>query len=73
MGGLASTEFQIDLTNNNRVDVAFSNVGQSFQYTEGSKYKAVRSIVRWVVQWDGGFCVREEYCVNKKKTCKRWK
>ena len=30
VGGLASTEFQMDLTNNNRVDVAFSNVGQSF-------------------------------------------
>lgn len=32
VGGLDSTEFQMDLTNNNRVDVAFSNVGHSFQY-----------------------------------------
>lgn len=45
LGGLAFPELQMDLTNNNRVDVAFSNVGQSFQHarnTEGSKYEAVR-------------------------------
>lgn len=32
VGGLDSTEFQMDLTNNNGVDVAFSNVGHSFRY-----------------------------------------
>lgn len=34
VGGLTSIEFQIGLTNNNRLDVAFSNVGQSLQHTE---------------------------------------
>lgn len=41
VGGLASTEFQMDSTNNNRVDVAFSNVGQSFQHTEAAQKAAI--------------------------------
>lgn len=59
VGGLASTEFQMDLTNNNRVDVAFSNVGQSFLYTEGSKYEAVRTTLKLIVHWNGSLRVKE--------------
>lgn len=40
MGGLASTEFKMDLTNNNGVDVAFSDAGQSFQHTEETQKAA---------------------------------
>lgn len=40
MGGLASTEFQTDVTNNNGVDVAFSNVGQSFPRAEETQKAA---------------------------------
>lgn len=63
VGGLASTEFQMDSTNNNRVDVAFWNVGQSFQHTRstgGSNYKAVGDISRSGVQWDVGVGVRKK-------------
>lgn len=64
VGGLASTEFQMDLTNNNRVDVAFFKcravISAHTRNIEGSKYKAVRRTMRWGVQWDGAFCVRKK-------------
>lgn len=68
MGGLASTEFQMDLTNNNRVDVAFSNVGQSFRHTQELQKAATLRLYgeRWDGVQDAGVCVWERSDVFKK-------